>query len=69
MKKVLVLGLGKVGSLVGILLQKKFSVTGVDKQNPHYHLDLPFEVQKGERRTIQTKRRKCVKNRVSHGGR
>jgi lactate dehydrogenase-like 2-hydroxyacid dehydrogenase len=34
MKTILVFGMGKVGSLVGILLNKRFSVTGFDKQNP-----------------------------------
>jgi len=44
MKKILVLGLGKVGSLVGVLLNKKFEVTGVDRQKPHYDFELPFPV-------------------------
>ena len=34
MKTILVFGMGKVGSLVGILLNKRFTVTGFDKQNP-----------------------------------
>ncbi len=46
--KVLVIGMGKVGSLVGILLNKKFSVTGLDKNPPHYDLALPFEVIQGD---------------------
>lgn len=48
MKKVLVLGLGKVGSLVGVLLNKKFEVTGMDKQKPHYDFELPFPVLEGD---------------------
>lgn len=43
MKKVLVLGLGKVGTLVGVLLSKQFEVTGVDQQTPHYDFELPFK--------------------------
>jgi saccharopine dehydrogenase-like NADP-dependent oxidoreductase len=42
MQKILVVGLGKVGSLVGTLLSKKFNVTGVDKSSPA--LSLPFPV-------------------------
>ncbi len=34
MKNILVIGLGKVGTLVGILLSKQFNVTGVDKKKP-----------------------------------
>ena len=48
MDKVLVLGLGKVGSLLGVLLNKKFSVTGLDKQKPHYDYELPFKVITGD---------------------
>jgi saccharopine dehydrogenase-like NADP-dependent oxidoreductase len=44
MEKVLVLGLGKVGTLVAVLLSNRFQVTGIDKNRPHYDLDLPFEV-------------------------
>ncbi|MEO1260637.1 MAG: saccharopine dehydrogenase C-terminal domain-containing protein [Bacteroidota bacterium] len=44
MKKILVLGLGKVGSLVGVLLNHKFDVTGADKEKPHYDFELPFPV-------------------------
>ena len=47
-KKVLVLGLGKVGTLVGVLLQKQFEVTGLDKQAPHYSYELPFPVITGD---------------------
>jgi len=48
MKKILTLGLGKVGTLVGVLLSKQFEVTGVDKQQPHYDFDLPFKVVTGD---------------------
>ncbi len=48
MKKVLVLGLGKVGTLVGVLLSKNFEVTGIDQQQPHYDFDLPFEVKQAD---------------------
>lgn len=41
MQKVLVIGLGKVGSLVGTLLSKKFDVTGVDKTQPAVLLPFP----------------------------
>lgn len=34
MKKILVVGMGKVGSLVGTLLNKQFEVTGLDKNQP-----------------------------------
>ena len=46
--KILVIGMGKVGSLVGILLNKRFKVTGLDKNPPHYDLNLPFEVIGGD---------------------
>ena len=48
MKKILTLGLGKVGTLVGVLLSKKFEVTGLDKQKPHYDFELPFKVMEGD---------------------
>ncbi|MGB0932157.1 MAG: saccharopine dehydrogenase family protein, partial [Chitinophagales bacterium] len=48
MKKILTLGLGKVGTLVATLLSKDFEVTGMDKQAPHYEHDMPFEVLKGD---------------------
>lgn len=48
MNKILVMGLGKVGSLVGVLLSKNFVVTGLDKEEPHYHFQLPFSVIKGD---------------------
>lgn len=46
--KILVIGMGKVGSLVGVLLSKRFSVVGLDKSKPHYLLQLPFEVKQGD---------------------
>ncbi len=48
MKKILNLGLGKVGTLVGVLLSKQYKVTGVDKKQPHYGFTLPFEVVEGD---------------------
>lgn len=48
MEKILVLGMGKVGSLVGYLLHKKFDVTGMDKDNPHYEMDYPFKMITGD---------------------
>jgi len=47
MNKILVTGLGKVGTLVGVLLSKKFEVIGLDQNDPHYHMKLPFSVIKG----------------------
>lgn len=44
MKDIIVLGLGKVGSLVGTLLSKKFNVKGLDQNKPHYNYELPFEI-------------------------
>jgi len=44
MKEILVLGMGKVGSLVGTLLSKKFNVIGIDLKKPHYNYKLPFKV-------------------------
>lgn len=46
MKKVLVIGMGKVGSLVGTLLHKRFDVTGMDKRTPSG--SLPFDVILGD---------------------
>ncbi|WP_373513445.1 saccharopine dehydrogenase family protein [Persicitalea sp.] len=46
MNKILVVGLGKVGSLVGTLLNKQFEVTGLDKNQPA--LPLSFTVVKGD---------------------
>ena len=48
MEKILVLGLGKVGTLVGMLLNKQFEVEGVDKEQPHYRFPYPFPVIKGD---------------------
>jgi saccharopine dehydrogenase-like NADP-dependent oxidoreductase len=42
MNSVAVLGLGKVGTLVGVLLDKQFSVKGYDLHKPHYEIDIPF---------------------------
>lgn len=48
MKKILVLGLGKVGTLVAELLSENFTVTGMDIQPPHYELPYGFTVQQGD---------------------
>ena len=48
MKKILTLGLGKVGTLVGVLLSKHYEVTGLDQKKPHYDFDLPFTVVEGD---------------------
>ena len=48
MKKVAVLGLGKVGTLVAVLLSNRFEVIGVDKTDPHYTMEHPFTVKKGD---------------------
>lgn len=48
MKNIVALGLGKVGTLVGVMLSDKFTVVGVDKKSPHYEFDLPFEVVEGD---------------------
>ena len=45
MKHIAVIGLGKVGSLVGTLLSDLFSVTGIDQRKPN--ADLPFAVLTG----------------------
>lgn len=45
-KNIAVLGIGKVGSLVGTLLSKKYNVIGLD-QNPT-NISLPFEVRSGK---------------------
>ena len=44
MNNIAVLGLGKVGTLVGVLLSEKFKVTGFDIRAPHYDMKLPFTV-------------------------
>lgn len=48
MKNITTLGLGKVGTLVGVLLSKKYNVTGIDKSKPHYSFELPFKVVEGD---------------------
>ena len=48
MKKIVALGLGKVGTLVGVLLSKQYEVIGVDRQKPHYDFQLPFKVIEGD---------------------
>jgi len=42
MNSIAVLGLGKVGTLVGVLLNKQFSVKGYGLHRPHYEIDIPF---------------------------
>jgi saccharopine dehydrogenase-like NADP-dependent oxidoreductase len=44
MNKIAVIGLGKVGSLVGNLLHEQFTVTGIDQHPP----DLPFSTITGD---------------------
>jgi saccharopine dehydrogenase-like NADP-dependent oxidoreductase len=51
MKNILVVGMGKVGSLVGTLLSKRFSITGLDKLKPTKKL--PFETLIGDVNDIQ----------------
>lgn len=46
MRNILVIGLGKVGSLVATLLNKQFNVTGLDKQKPA--ISLPFNTVEGD---------------------
>lgn len=48
MKNILVLGMGKVGSLVGVLLSKNFTVRAIDNQLPHYDYKLPFTCIQGD---------------------
>ena len=45
MKKIAVLGLGKVGTLVATLLSERFEVMGFDKQPPHYDYKHPFNTE------------------------
>lgn len=45
-KKVAVLGLGRVGSLVATLLNSKFEVEGLDQSDPHH--EFPFTTRKGD---------------------
>ena len=42
MNKIAVLGLGKVGTLVGLLLNELFDVVGHDISKPHYKIQYPF---------------------------
>ena len=48
MNKILLIGTGKVGTLVGVLLSSRFEVTGFDKNKPAYNMDLPFKVIQGD---------------------
>lgn len=48
MKKIVTLGLGKVGTLVGVLLSEQYEVIGVDKTIPHYEFELPFQTLIGD---------------------
>src|SRR5690606_21502397 len=57
MNKILMLGLGKVGSLVGVLLNKNFEVTGLDKEKPHYRYKLPFKTLTGDVSNIEFMRK------------
>lgn len=45
-KKIAVLGLGKVGSLVATLLSSKYEVVGMDRYNPEG--EVPFSVENGD---------------------
>ncbi len=45
MQHLVIVGLGKVGSLVGLLLHKRFTVSGFDRQAPAH--PLPFPVHQG----------------------
>ncbi len=47
-KSVLLLGLGKVGTLVGVLLSRKFKVVAIDKVGSNYDMDLPFSIVQGD---------------------
>ena len=53
MKDILVLGMGKVGSLVGVLLSKNFEVRAIDHQIPHYDYKLPFDCIQGDVKDIE----------------
>ena len=44
MKTILLLGLGKVGTLVGVMLSERYKVTAVSHIPSPYDVDLPFEV-------------------------
>jgi len=43
MEDILLLGMGKVGCLVGLLLGKNFKVKAVDQKIPHEDYDIPFK--------------------------
>lgn len=62
MKKIAVLGMGKVGSLVGVLLSKRFTVTGVDQKKPNYNYELPFGFTKGDVSDESFIKKLCDKN-------
>ena len=40
--------MGKVGSLVGVLLNENFEVTALDQKAPHYSYELPFKCLLGD---------------------
>jgi hypothetical protein len=42
MNKIAVLGLGKAGTLVGLLLNELFNVVGYDMSKQHYKIQYPF---------------------------
>jgi saccharopine dehydrogenase-like NADP-dependent oxidoreductase len=44
MKNIALLGLGKVGTLIGFLLHEQFTVTAYDNSDSHYPIKLPFPV-------------------------
>lgn len=54
MNKIIVLGMGKVGTLVGVLLSKSFEVEGYDLQQPHYDFTLPFTVHQADISDVDT---------------
>ena len=58
--QVLVIGMGKVGSLVGVLLSKRFKVTGLDKNKPHYTFPLPFEIVQGDVSDLSFMENQCM---------
>lgn len=62
MKNILTLGLGKVGTLVGLLLSNKYKVTGIDQQHPHYEFKLPFKVLEGDVTDMSFLRKVLVEN-------
>ena len=46
--------MGKVGTLVGVLLSKSFEVEGYDLQQPHYDFILPFPVHQADISDVDT---------------